>query len=985
MKKRSKSLFRKVLLILFTATLLEGAIFISSLFLSGSFDQIKENSISLYEERIKYRKDILNQLLAVDIYDEKNYEQIFAHCDALYEASKTQINSKPVLSEELLNDLASFLHYRSFTGAYLILDRDIFQTDDYPTLYLRDASPDAAYSDNSDISGRFGDANLLKQYNLTLESTWKPSIQLEEGDPAFDFYYKTIQTAKQHPELSSLDLGYWGDPVSLNDDLLSVITYSIPLIGKDHTVYGVIGVDVSTDFLKTLLPYQELNNEERNTYVLAKKSESGFQTQLSSGPAYGYLFKMNTLFSFTDQIEDETYLVSCDKLNDDVLGHASALNLYARSSPYVDEELWYLVGIANEGELLRSSKVLIRSSQFAIIVASLVAIGAAILISYKFTNPIISLVQQLKQANPKQRIHLPRVNIDEIDELSNSIEIFSQGLLGAESRLSQIIYSLDIPIGAIEIFDNDTVYCTEKVGELLEFDDHYHKDTIFSKTSFEQQIQQLKIHAQLHEEYELEIEDKQLHVYVCSLYSKNKIRKWMRFTLSNQNHNQILIVMDVTKEFEEKEHLTYERNHDSLTGLLNRRAFCEEVTSIMNAADINVCAMVLWDLDNLKFINDTYGHDGGDLLIKSMAEIMKSIPSAHALPARMAGDEFLIFYHHYASKDLLLQTVKELHKTIMSTQVTFLNHDITNIKVSVGIAFYPEDAKNYDDLIHFADFAMYDAKNFQKGSVQCYNEEMYQHSRMLMNGHKELNSILDGNQVRYAFQPIVSAKDGSIHGYEALMRPQGDILTSPQDIMLMARAQSQLYRVEYLTWTQSIKQFLEAKPACCDVKLFINSIPSIPMLDDLIKELERAYAHQLPNLVVELIETDEIEQQYLQVKQDFMIRWNGKMAIDDFGSGYNSDTTLLNTEADYIKIDIELIHQINQDVNRQLMVKNIIAFAHQKGTDVIAEGVETKEEMKTLIELDVDYMQGYYLGKPDFEVKNIMEHIKQEIQEYRTA
>lgn len=979
MKKSSASLFRKVLLILFSATLLEGVVFVSSLYFSGSFDQIKKNSISLYEQRIDYRKDMVAQLLVSDIYDEKNFEQIFAHCNALYEANKIH-GKDTAMTKELLDDMVNFLHFRSFTGAYLILDKDIFQTSYYPTLYLRDASPNASYTDNSDITGKYGNADLLKQYNLSLESTWMPSMRIDESDPTYDFYYQTMQVAKQHPELNSMDLGYWGEPITLNDDLLSVFTYSIPLIAKDGTVYGVVGIDITTDFLKSLLPYKELNDEDRNTYIIAKKNKDSYQTMLSYGPAYDYLFKKGTTLSLDEQVEGTSYVVSSEKLKDKVLGHASPLSFYGQNSPYANQSTWYLIGIANESELLRSSHALIKSSQYAIFLAVLVGIGAAILISYKFTNPIIALVQQLKNSNPKESVSLPRVNIDEIDELSNSIEIFSQGLIGAESRLSQIIYSLDIPIGAIEIFENGRIYCTEKISELLNFDSIYHQETFFTKEIFDVQILHLKQKSELYEEYDEKIDGKLAHIYVCSIQTEKQNKKWLRFILSKQNASSILIVMDVTKEFEEKEHLTYERNHDGLTGLLNRRAFGEQVEQLLQKSDLDHCAMVLWDLDNLKFVNDTYGHDGGDLLIRSIARILETAQQDHGIPARMAGDEFLVFYHCFDSKEQLLSKVKELHHRIMQTQINFQNHDSTYIKVSAGIAFYPDDALTYDDLLHFADFAMYDAKNFQKGSIRCFNEQLYQHNRMLMNGRKELNAILDGDMVSYAFQPIVNAKDGSILGFEALMRPQGEFLTSPQDIMLLARAQSQLYRVEYLTWTQSIKQFVKANAFNDNLTLFINSIPSVPMLEDLIKELEQNYAQQLPHLVVELIETDEIELQYLQVKQDFMIRWNGKMAIDDFGSGYNSDTTLLNIQADYIKIDIELIHNIDTDNNRQLMVKNIIDFAHQKGTYVIAEGVETKNEMETLIALRVDYMQGFYLGKPAFEVKDIDQTIKKEIQ-----
>lgn len=266
---------------------------------------------------------------------------------------------------------------------------------------------------------------------------------------------------------------------------------------------------------------------------------------------------------------------------------------------------------------------------------------------------------------------------------------------------------------------------------------------------------------------------------------------------------------------------------------------------------------------------------------------------------------------------------------------------------------------------------MYDIKSTQKGGIREFDAQVYHKDKLLLNGRNELNEILDKNLVRYAYQPIVSVADGSIFGFEALMRPKGTIITSPNDIMRLARSQSQLYRVEYMTWTQAIHQFDPLHSAYPNCRLFLNSIPNVPLLEDLAQVLEKRYADLLGQLVIEIIETDEIEQHYLETKQQFVKKWHAAIAIDDFGSGHNNDSLLLNTKANFLKIDMMFIRDIHLDENRRHLVSNIIDFAHEHHIKVIAEGVEVREELIQLMQMHVDYIQGYYLGKPTLELAAI--------------
>ena len=448
---------------------------------------------------------------------------------------------------------------------------------------------------------------------------------------------------------------------------------------------------------------------------------------------------------------------------------------------------------------------------------------------------------------------------------------------------------------------------------------------------------------------------------------------WLRFILSQHEGTHVIVVMDVSDEIREKRKLTYERDHDVLTQLFNRRAFRSRVEAILSGDACGICAMILWDLDNLKVINDTYGHDAGDQLICATARYLQKLSSSRCIVSRMAGDEFLVFFHHYQKESEIRTIVEGMHRQINAHKITFTGKEEIRIRLSAGIAWYPKDAQDFDTLSKYADFAMYSIKSTQKGGIEEFQPSTYHKDKLLLSGRNELNEILDHNLVSYAYQPIVHLKSKEIYAFEALMRPRSTIITSPVDILRVARSQSQLYRVEFMTWTQSIAQFADFHSAFPKTRLFINSIPSIPMLDDLTQSLEQQYKEYLPLLVIEMIETDEIEQHYLETKQQFAKRWDAHIAIDDFGSGYSNDSTLLNVAANYIKIDMMFVRDIHKDENRQRLVENMITFAHRQHIRVIAEGVETKEELQQLIRMDVDFVQGYYLGKPALQISDICE------------
>ncbi len=241
----------------------------------------------------------------------------------------------------------------------------------------------------------------------------------------------------------------------------------------------------------------------------------------------------------------------------------------------------------------------------------------------------------------------------------------------------------------------------------------------------------------------------------------------------------------------------------------------------------------------------------------------------------------------------------------------------------------------------------------------------------------KFNKTISHNDLVYKFQPIVNAKDGSIFAYESLMRTKPEIGLAPRDILKYAEISQKLYDIEYYTFFNTLRIYSENPDLFADKKVFINSIPSITLTDEHLKKLKEKFGSLTENAVVEILEDSEDTEESLAAFKKIQELFGCQIAIDDYGSGYSNESKLIHNNPNYIKIDIDLISSIESDRKKQFLVSNIINFARRYGIKVLGEGVETKEELQTLIELGVDLVQGFYLAKPNTEIiKEIPHDIK---------
>ncbi len=245
---------------------------------------------------------------------------------------------------------------------------------------------------------------------------------------------------------------------------------------------------------------------------------------------------------------------------------------------------------------------------------------------------------------------------------------------------------------------------------------------------------------------------------------------------------------------------------------------------------------------------------------------------------------------------------------------------------------------------------------------------------------KMIKDILSENKLKYAFQPIIDASTGNIYGYEALMRADFGMNVSPMTILDYATRKHKLYDVEKLTVFNVMDFYVKHRELFGDKKIFINSIPGYQLKKQDYSEFKSRFAGYLKNVVVEITENTEFKDKELNSLLDRSSSEGFELAIDDYGTGYSNTSSLLSYLPHYLKIDRLLISSINEETKKQHFVRSIIDFAASNGVKTLAEGVETAAELKTAIEMGVDYIQGYYTARPSMEIiDNIEEDIRNEI------
>ncbi len=431
---------------------------------------------------------------------------------------------------------------------------------------------------------------------------------------------------------------------------------------------------------------------------------------------------------------------------------------------------------------------------------------------------------------------------------------------------------------------------------------------------------------------------------------------------------------DVTERMEAQERLDRLAHYDALTGLPNRNLFHDRLQHALDRArraGRSVAILVL-DLDNFKTVNDSLGHDAGDRLLQAVAGGIRGCVRAEDTAARLGGDEFVIVLENIERAEEASMVAHKLTDTL--TQPFQLGEHEVFVTASVGIAVYPDDAKDLDNLLKNADTAMYRAKEQGRNAYRFYSAEMTARVREHLRLRTQLRHALQRDEFELHYQPIVELATGRIVALEALARwrhPESGLLDAGK--FIPAAEESGLI-VPLGEWV--------LRRVCADLRAWSGLIPA--SLRVAVNVSARQFAD--PNLlaavgcmkclqrgqggcagVIELEITESVLMQHEQGVSEALraFRDNGiRLAIDDFGVGYSSLEYLKRFRVDTVKIDRTFIHDMTDDADAGALVAAIVAMAHALKLKVVAEGVETARQLELLRGCGCDMVQGYLLSRP---------------------
>ncbi len=427
--------------------------------------------------------------------------------------------------------------------------------------------------------------------------------------------------------------------------------------------------------------------------------------------------------------------------------------------------------------------------------------------------------------------------------------------------------------------------------------------------------------------------------------------------------------------------LKYLAYHDKLTGLRNRDAFYDYLDQLIYETmrdKKNLSAVLFIDLDNFKVINDSLGHDYGDLVLQEAAQRMTQSLRKADMIFRLGGDEFTIVLRNM-KREWDAASVAEKLISVLSMPYKVKGEVISSITASIGIALVPRDGLDRDTIVKNADMAMYAVKNTGKSGYRYYSVEMTHNSLRRLQIVNQLRKVIEkkdyDNQFMMVYQPILSKngkeKNYKIIGIEALIRWQNPELGAiPPSTFIPIAEESKLIQA-FNQWIiqRSIEDFREIQPYHNNgFYLSLNASPKSLHSDGFSRNLQNALLrNQLnPNsLQVEITETSLLDNDALTQRNLTALAGMGiKLAIDDFGTGYASLNYLQKIPAQTIKIDRSFIDKVNVDPKNQELVKAILLMGKSLNKNLIAEGVETQQHLQFLEDNACRQFQGYLFSKP---------------------
>ncbi len=465
-------------------------------------------------------------------------------------------------------------------------------------------------------------------------------------------------------------------------------------------------------------------------------------------------------------------------------------------------------------------------------------------------------------------------------------------------------------------------------------------------------------------------------IVLCKDDSKRHIA-WLHSRLtwqSREDPSTVLSVgLDITEYKRVEGHLAWLADHDPLTNLYNRRRFSEELEQILNWAERyqHPGALLFFDLDRFKYINDTSGHQAGDALLKMVADMLSRTVRTADISGRLGGDEFAVILPEI-TPEAAIEVAKKILARLSETQLT-LNGRTHSISASIGIAIFPEHGNNVHDLLAAADLAMYQAKETGRGTWHLFSsiDQVRERVHTLVYWKEKIEYANTYDQYLLYLQPILSLRDKSIHHYEVLlrMRDEDGTIHSPAAFIHAAEHTGLIHKIDHLVLRKAVAlaakiNQTEGNRISLSINLSAHAFNDPELLPVISQTLSSCQID--PTLLIfEITETAALDNLpgTRSLLRDLKKLGCG-FVLDDFGVGFSSFYYLRELPVDAVKIDGTFIRNLASNPDDRILVSALCSVAKGFGKKITAEFVENQMILDMLENMGIDFAQGYHIGMP---------------------
>ena len=457
----------------------------------------------------------------------------------------------------------------------------------------------------------------------------------------------------------------------------------------------------------------------------------------------------------------------------------------------------------------------------------------------------------------------------------------------------------------------------------------------------------------------------QKHIYS---YTTENQTYYVKMNIFESSDVWLGFVQDYTRQITDNQSGKNIIDYNPVTRLPSYSFFTRNIKEILPS--VKNCCLATIHINGIDKLSTFLTVENTNHCITSIAEVLKSFESERILLGTKSDYEICVLFINYdrMSVNSILNSMDEAVQKCIPTddfgEVIDIS-DKTTLSLSIGCCAYPEQAFEFNTLVNYSEFALYEATSNKRSVINWFNEGNYLREKDSYKNAQIFNKLIRENLFTYHLQPIIDAKTGDIFGYEALMRSSAsNIDMSPVQILKIAGEQNNLSAIEKATFFNTMKLLSDNQQFFSARKLFINCVSDNLLTDEEFNELYLTYGELFEKVVIEITELAQTNQENIDLLKKRCKFSGAKLAIDDYGTGFSNSANLLTYTPEYIKIDRSLICDIQNDLKKQQLFASIVDFCHANQLMSLAEGVETLAEMKTVIRMGVDLIQGYYTSRP---------------------